>query len=468
MFTHATPASPTLATTTSSAQAGVPSSPTTRPSRLRGLSYLRNYTHALHRDSRDTSSPTMSTTGQNGAAGATGVSASASTGASSAAQRRQSLSRTTSYPPSPGRGANTQRQSQVEGDISDFDARLRGIFAQSERAPAQAPGSAAPMPFITDTRANPQWLGSRGNAHTNGVQSASAQPVGIPAFTVGPRDAASLTSASPLRAPLRETGSDAPPAVNRTNNSLAVINAPSPLPPADFRPTIRFSQHQDPRAPRPSLMFTPMGRTLPTGTEIIKVGRYSERETAPNQPANMSTAAPVGFKSKVVSRRHCEFWVEEGQWFIKDVKSSSGTFLNHVRLSPPNTESRPYPVKDGDIVQLGIDFKGGEEMIFRCVKIRVEVNRGWQAGLNSFNVSSHRMLKKMTKGGDSSSSNDCSICLSGVAVSLLFSKISFFGRITNGFPAMPSPIRRPMQPYLALQMHSSRPRRPTLPTLYVS
>lgn len=166
-------------------------------------------------------------------------------------------------------------------------------------------------------------------------------------------------------------------------------------------------------------MFTPMGRTLPTGTEIIKVGRYSERETAPNQPANMSTAAPVGFKSKVVSRRHCEFWVEEGQWFIRDVKSSSGTFLNHVRLSPPNTESRPYPVKDGDIVQLGIDFKGGEEMIFRCVKIRVEVNRGWQAGLNSFNVSSHRMLKKMTKGGDASSSNDCSICLSGVAVSFI-------------------------------------------------
>ena len=375
---------------------------------------MRNYTHALHRDSRDTSSPSTNG-GQTGAGGAqagaasSAVSAGVSAGASTTAQRRRSLSRTTSYPPSPGRGANSQRQSQAEVETSDFDARLREAFALPT----------PPMPFITGTPANPQWSGSGRTAHTNDVHSASAQPAVVPTFAVEARDVTSLTSAPPLRAPFRETSSDAPPAVNGTNSSLVVVNAPSPPPPADFRPTIRFSQHQDPRAPRPSLMFTPMGRTLPTGTEIIKVGRYSERETAPNQPANMSTAAPVGFKSKVVSRRHCEFWVEEGQWFIRDVKSSSGTFLNHVRLSPPNTESRPYPVKDGDIVQLGIDFKGGEEMIFRCVKIRVEVNRGWQAGLNSFNVSSHRMLKKMTKGGDGSSSNDCSICLSGVAVSFI-------------------------------------------------
>lgn len=149
-------------------------------------------------------------------------------------------------------------------------------------------------------------------------------------------------------------------------------------------PSIRFSQHQDVRAPRPSLVFSPMGRTLPTGRETIRVGRYSERENQPNPASNVPSAAPIGFKSKVVSRRHCEFWYEDGQWYIKDVKSSSGTFLNHVRLSSPGTESKPFPVKDGDIVQLGIDFKGGEEMIFRCVKIRIELNRGWQNALNSF------------------------------------------------------------------------------------
>jgi pSer/pThr/pTyr-binding forkhead associated (FHA) protein len=86
----------------------------------------------------------------------------------------------------------------------------------------------------------------------------------------------------------------------------------------------------------------------------------------------------------VVSRKHCEFSFVDGQWQIKDVASSSGTFLNHIRLSQPNTESRLFPIKDGDIIQLGIDFRGGEEMIFRCVKIRIECNRAWQKKPNNF------------------------------------------------------------------------------------
>ena len=154
--------------------------------------------------------------------------------------------------------------------------------------------------------------------------------------------------------------------------------------PSDQMPTIRFIQHQDPRSNRPSLAFSATARTLPHEDCIIRVGRYSERDTNPNPLPNTPSAAPVGFKSKVVSRRHCEFWCSQGQWYIKDVKSSSGTFLNHIRLSQPSVESKPFPVHDGDVVQLGIDFRGGEEMIFRCVKIRVECNRGWQKTLNNY------------------------------------------------------------------------------------
>jgi pSer/pThr/pTyr-binding forkhead associated (FHA) protein len=104
----------------------------------------------------------------------------------------------------------------------------------------------------------------------------------------------------------------------------------------------------------------------------------------PQPPNTAPNASPVGFKSKVVSRRHCEFWYDDGRWYIRDVKSSSGTFLNHIRLSQAGMESRPFVVNDGDIVQLGIDFKGGEEMIFRCVKMRVELNRNWQNKPNTF------------------------------------------------------------------------------------
>ncbi|KAI0104901.1 SMAD/FHA domain-containing protein [Hypoxylon sp. NC0597] len=159
-------------------------------------------------------------------------------------------------------------------------------------------------------------------------------------------------------------------------------------------PTIRFSAFYDARSNRPSLSFTPISRTLPTGKETIKVGRYSERENHAPVPINTPSAAPVGFKSKVVSRRHCEFWFEKGKWYIKDVKSSSGTFLNHIRLSAPGTESKPFPINDGDIVQLGIDFKGGEEMIYRCVKMRIELNRGWQSKPNTFKYSLSQSLNE--------------------------------------------------------------------------
>lgn len=106
--------------------------------------------------------------------------------------------------------------------------------------------------------------------------------------------------------------------------------------------------------------------------------------------------APVGFKSKVVSRKHCEFSFVDGQWQIRDVSSSSGTFLNHIRLSQPNQESRLFPIKDGDIVQLGIDFRGGEEMIFRCVKIRIECNRAWQKKPNQFKYGGLFLQKNYT------------------------------------------------------------------------
>lgn len=35
-------------------------------------------------------------------------------------------------------------------------------------------------------------------------------------------------------------------------------------------------------------------------------------------------------------------------------------------------------------MQLGIDFRGGEEMIFRCVRMRIECNRMWQKKANVF------------------------------------------------------------------------------------
>lgn len=117
-------------------------------------------------------------------------------------------------------------------------------------------------------------------------------------------------------------------------------------------------------------------------------------------------AGRIAFKSKVVSRGHAEIWCEGGgKVFIRDTKSSSGTFLNHIRLSAPNVESKPFQIKDGDVVQLGVDYQGGTEEIYRCVKMRIELNRGWQRGANQFNVNALRQLRALQGSPMPESSN---------------------------------------------------------------
>ncbi|OZJ02974.1 hypothetical protein BZG36_03148 [Bifiguratus adelaidae] len=127
-------------------------------------------------------------------------------------------------------------------------------------------------------------------------------------------------------------------------------------------PQIRLIPHIDWQSYQ-SFHFAVIRRSIPHG-KVIKVGRYTERVNMEN----------ITFKSKVVSRSHAEIWTRDDKVFIKDTGSSSGTFLNHMRLSGPNQESTPFELHEGDILQLGCDFQGGCEDVFRCVKMRVELN----------------------------------------------------------------------------------------------
>lgn len=323
--------------------------PTTSASRTRrGLSYLRSYTqnHLLSRDhnSHNTNSTSPPST-------------TATSPTSSSFGLARGLSRS----------------------ISDNISRTA-----TATATATATETAADIDRSTDSRRFtlvPTQTPSTATSALDGEQPQSSRPTAGRSLSQQPVPSQEIESTgrrSMTRSRSATTGTvmAASSSANRTAEDGS--NVPGVL------PSIRFSVFVDPRSQRPSLHFAPIARTLPASHEVIRVGRYSERDSQPQVPSNVPSSAPVGFKSKVVSRRHCEFWYEEGKWYIKDVKSSSGTFLNHIRLSPPGQESKPFPVNDGDVVQLGIDFKGGEEMIFRCVKMRLELNRGWQNKLNKF------------------------------------------------------------------------------------
>lgn len=208
-----------------------------------------------------------------------------------------------------------------------------------------------------------------------------------------------------------------------TESINAVPSGASPSPQSNVH-RIRLVPHLE--ATR-SLHFEPIERDLREGVPAVKIGRFTDRapstgaidraasavglttQPAGAGPGNRGGAVPssaggggridsarIAFKSKVVSRGHAELWCETGgKFFIKDTKSSSGTFLNHIRLSAPNVESKPHVIKDGDVLQLGVDYQGGTEEIYRCVKIRVELNRGWQREANQFNVNALRQLRAL-------------------------------------------------------------------------
>lgn len=353
MLGSSTPAAATLSTTTSSA---TPTSPV-RSGRLRGLSYLRSYTHNhLHSHSQSPSGQS-----RNGAPPLSRSATSPSLQTSPRHNRAQSLPQSQeNVAPSPQR-TNTESGDNI---TSGWVPAVGGRSGLSRVAPQPQPTS--PDSSLAEPPATATMTRSRAATVVNG-------------------SAVDITSTSMRNQGTTDSGTPGASAQEGSADAGADAGADSGAERKEQLPSIRFIPHQDTRATRPSLNFPIVNRTLASQSTVVRMGRYSERDTnAADALTNPLSTAPVGFKSKVVSRRHCEFWYSNNQWYIKDVKSSSGTFLNHVRLSSPGMESRPYPVNDGDVVQLGIDFKGGEEVIFRCVKIRLEVNRGWQKSLNSF------------------------------------------------------------------------------------
>lgn len=178
--------------------------------------------------------------------------------------------------------------------------------------------------------------------------------------------------------------------------------------------SVRLTPIIDHLSTNTGLYFSPIIRRIKP-TDLISIGRYTEKnKSAAHAPQGSS--APIVFKSKVVSRTHAMFQCnEEGLWFLKDCKSSSGTFLNNIRLSQASQELTLWPLIDGDVVQLGLDYRGGTEEVYRCVKMRCEFNRSWQRKVNQFNLDIHKKLKNLgieskdAEGTDEFS--ECAICL---------------------------------------------------------
>ncbi|KAJ3091989.1 hypothetical protein HK102_011762 [Quaeritorhiza haematococci] len=124
--------------------------------------------------------------------------------------------------------------------------------------------------------------------------------------------------------------------------------------------------------PFPIVILEPLNDTFATKRlelfEPIKIGRKVGPKSSP-EPSNGI------FDSKVLSRTHAELWHENGKVFIKDVKSSNGTFVNGVRLSEEGMPSSPKELKSGDMIEFGIDIlnEDGVTALYQKVSCKVTV-----------------------------------------------------------------------------------------------
>ncbi|KAL9129617.1 MAG: hypothetical protein Q9217_001973 [Psora testacea] len=162
--------------------------------------------------------------------------------------------------------------------------------------------------------------------------------------------------------------------------SLALQHAPSGLLSQQTQPQqngIRPEQQPAQRSDSTALLvLQPLTGTferkqivVPFFPDVQKIGRQTNQKTIP--------AANNGyFDSKVLSRQHAEIWADRnGKIWIRDVKSSNGTFVNGVRLSPENKESDPHELREQDTLELGIDIVSEDQksIVHHKVSAKVEM-----------------------------------------------------------------------------------------------
>lgn len=134
---------------------------------------------------------------------------------------------------------------------------------------------------------------------------------------------------------------------------------------------------------------------LPYYPDTLRIGRQTNAKTLPNSTNGY-------FDSKVLSRQHAEVWAEPktGKVWIRDVKSSNGTFVNGTRLSQENKDSDPHELRAEDILELGIDIfsEDNKSIIHHKVAARVE-HAGFQNGQINLELSNLGDIDPIMGGG---------------------------------------------------------------------
>ncbi|KAH8802883.1 cytoplasm to vacuole targeting protein-like protein Vps64 [Xylogone sp. PMI_703] len=160
-------------------------------------------------------------------------------------------------------------------------------------------------------------------------------------------------------------------------STMSSIHQPSPIVPSQHiiqSPMQQLNGGRPAGEGNPVLYLISMNGTferktisVPFYPDSLRIGRQTNAKTVPT-PLNGF------FDSKVLSRQHAEIWADKtGKVWIRDVKSSNGTFVNGTRLSPENRDSEPHELQSQDHLELGIDIVSEDQKTVVHHKVAAKV-----------------------------------------------------------------------------------------------
>ncbi|KAJ5523118.1 hypothetical protein N7513_012662 [Penicillium frequentans] len=260
-----------------------------------------------------------------------------------------------------------------QGALSSVDDEVSRMFMQ--RKPVQRSNSSSSLGSTTSTTTviTTQDPNAGQSSTTDGTWSSKKKPARSPWPSSKSEPVAGVTNTRSQAVPAFLSGPTA-------SSTMSAIHQPQSIVPSQHM--LQSSQQngirQQPNGsaePPAILGLAPMNGTfekkqinVPFYPEVLRIGRQTNAKTVPT-PVNGF------FDSKVLSRQHAEIWADKtGKVWIRDVKSSNGTFVNGHRLSPENRESEPHELREGDTLELGIDIVSEDQnsIVHHKVSAKVE------------------------------------------------------------------------------------------------
>lgn len=248
------------------------------------------------------------------------------------------------------------QRSNSSSSLSSQASSTSTVSAASQQSQPNGNGNGVALPNGTDSST---WAARKTKGPKGLYPATKTEPV------------AGLSIARPQQVATAGPGASAA-------SAMSALQAPSAMLPSQQNGILQSQQNGVQRQGGEStaiLHLIPMNGTferktitVPFFPDVLRIGRQTNNKTIPT-PLNGY------FDSKVLSRQHAEVWADRnGKIWIRDVKSSNGTFVNGQRLSQENRDSDPHELREQDMLELGIDIVSEDQktIVHHKVAARVE------------------------------------------------------------------------------------------------